>query len=132
MEDPMMSTSFASFIVIVVVCGANHSALADDTEKIPLRVLYLSRGNADQRTEAFTQFFSKKFESCTAVPRDEFERSLLAGVDVVVLDWSQDERRSDRYPSPLGPVETWETPAVLLGSAGLLLAGPWSVIGGVG
>ena len=127
-----MRTSIVSLMAFVVLCGACRAALAGDTEKIPLRVLYLSRGNADQRTDAFTGFFSEKFESCMAVPRDEFERSLLAGVDVVVLDWSQDERRSDKYLSPLGPLETWETPIVFLGSAGLLMASPWLVIGGAG
>ena len=43
-----------------------------------------------------------------------------------------DERDSDKYSSPLGNLDAWNTPTVLLGSAGHLIAGPWYVVGGAG
>jgi hypothetical protein len=55
---------------------------------------------------------------------------MLQGIDVVLLDWSQ--ATSSTYISPLGDLESWDKPMVLLGSAGLMLAGPWSIIGGAG
>ena len=121
------------WIVAVVFCvSLTQRARADEQQKIPLRVLYLAREGEDQRTNAFTEFLTGHFAASRTVPREEFERSLLADADVVVLDWSQRERHVDKYPSPLGPLEEWDKPLVLLGSAGLLIAGPWQVIGGAG
>jgi hypothetical protein len=53
----------------------------------------------------------------------------------VLLDWSQsdvDLAKMAELESPLGPREKWNTPTVLLGSAGLLLAAPWELIGSYG
>ena len=121
------------WIVAVVFCvSLTQRTRADEQRKIPLRVLYLAREGEDQRTEAFTDFLSKHFTTSTTIKREEFERDLVADVDVVVVDWSYRERYVDKYPSPLGPLEEWDKPLVLLGSAGLLIAGPWQVIGGAG
>ena len=53
----------------------------------------------------------------------------------VLLDWSQsdvDLAKMAEITSPLGPRDQWTKPTVLLGSAGLLLAGPWELIGSYG
>jgi hypothetical protein len=80
----------------------------------------------------FAQFLSEKFVSCKTAQRDDFDSELLDGMDVVLLDWSQSERGSREYESPIGPLEKWTKPTVLLGSAGLLVAKPWNVIGAAG
>jgi hypothetical protein len=38
----------------------------------------------------------------------------------------------DKVTSPLGKLEGWSRPTVLLGSAGLFMAGQWQLIGGAG
>jgi len=50
----------------------------------------------------------------------------------VLLDWSQSDSQLAKTPSPLGKIEEWSTPTVLLNSAGLLMAGQWQIIGGAG
>ena len=113
------------------IASATQNAAAAESEKIPLNVLYLARNN-ESRADAFVDFLSNRFARCTTAKREAFEPDLLDGVDVVVLDWSQNERTSRDYKSPIGPLERWETPTVFLGSAGHLIAGPWYVIGGAG
>jgi hypothetical protein len=59
---------------------------------------------------------------------------------VVVLDWTWqdwlDEEKAStgsRPKTPLGSRDTWSTPTVLLGNAGMLLADAWGdIVGGVG
>ena len=99
--------------------------------KIPLRVLYLARSDPE-RSKSFRELFEQHFQTAAVVRREEFVPSQASEFDVVVLDWSQSERASGQYASPLGDLENWSTPTVLLGSAGLLIAGPWNVIGGAG
>ena len=124
--------------------AAFTSPLASAADKLPLRVLYL--GNDPERTAAFEQFLAERFAFAATRMHDAFERKDLERVDVVLLDWSQREAfvpRSDSalpgsFPfavigdSPLGDRDTWTTPTVLLGSAGLLLAGFWEIAGGSG
>lgn len=100
-------------------------------EPIPLDLLYLARDGEPDRTMAFERLLSQEFRDCTVVPREEFEPRHLDGIDVVLLDWSQRER-SGKAVSPIGPLEQWSTPTVLLGSAGLLMADTWQVIGDAG
>ncbi len=101
-------------------------------KKIPLRVVYLARTSDKPRTEAFEKFLKEQFEDAAVVPRDEFDPASAGRADVVVLDWSQQERHDGKYKSPVGPLENCNKPIVMLGSAGLLMAGPWYVIGGAG
>jgi hypothetical protein len=98
---------------------------------IPLRVLYLARSD-EERTRAFVNLFEEHFQAAASVQRDEFVPAQADQYDVVVLDWSQDERSGKEYPSPLGDLANWNTPTVMLGSAGLINAGPWHVLGGAG
>ncbi len=116
-------------IAAVLVGIAQPSASAID--RIPLHLLYLAREGDEVRTRAFEQLFSQRFQSCTVKQREDFQPEYLDGVDVVILDWSQSER-SGKAVSPIGPLEQWSTPTVLLGSAGLLMADAWHVIGDAG
>ena len=107
-------------------------ASAADNAKLPLRVLYLGRDDATSRREAFTSFLQERFENVVTLRRGDFQISKDEAFDVVLLDWAQDEDRIEQYPSPLGKLESWSVPTVLLGSAGLLIAGPWQTVGGAG
>jgi len=102
------------------------------SQKIPLHVLYLAQSGDDARRQSFESLLDEHFARVTVGQRDAFEASQAGDADVVVLDWSQSEDREDGYPSPLGDLENWNTPTVLLSSAGLLMAGPWNVMGGAG
>ena len=124
---PFMAKLFLACVIVLAPLPSSFGA-----EKLPLRVLYLCRQNDDSRTTSFTDFLSERFVSCRTAKRDEFGSEMLDGIDVVLLDWSQSERVSREYESPIGPLEKWNTPTVLLGSAGLLLAKPWNVIGDAG
>lgn len=119
------------FCVGVTVLLASADVGADEG-RIPLRVLYLARSDNGPREQAFTDFFRQEFASVSTRKRNDFVPQDAAGVDVVILDWSQQERGSNEVTSPISPLETWDKPIVFLGSAGLLMAGPWNVIGGAG
>jgi hypothetical protein len=97
----------------------------------PRRVLFV--GNQDtRRTAAFVELLEKHFAEVRVADRKSFKPAAAADVDVVLLDWSQQDTAPARDVSPLGDREEWSKPTVLLGSAGHLLAGPWQVIGGSG
>ena len=129
-----MRSLILSLAVVAGTCYAPIITYSADApgNKLPLSILYLGSQQDQQRSDAFVEYLSSRFTRCLGVTRDGFHREMLTDIDVVILDWSQRERRSKKYESPLGSVESWETPTVLLGSAGHLIAGPWSVIGGSG
>ena len=121
-----------SILVLALAALAIASdGLAEDG-KAPLNVLYLSRQQDADRAEAFRDFLSSRFAMVVTAKREDFHTGLLEGIDVVLLDWPQSERPSSDAASPLGPLETWNSPLVLLGSAGLLQAKSWSVVGSAG
>ncbi len=103
-------------------------------DKAPLRVLYV--GNHDSpRGREYLAFLEENFAGARAAAREGFDPALAADFDVVLLDWSQsdvDIRNFTEAASPLGPRDRWNTPTVLLGSAGLLMSGPWEIAGGYG
>jgi hypothetical protein len=121
----------AQLFALVLLFGANVLAAAA-AEKQPLRVLYLARDNEENRAEAFESLLKDHFTQVAVLKRSDFQPTAAHDFDVVLLDWSQHEERGEKYPSPLGPCENWNTPTVLLGSAGHLIAGPWEVPGGSG
>lgn len=124
-------------LLLSVLCAALSAA---DLAK--LRVTYLTDDNRPGRTAAFTSWLTPLVRSITVVtynrtntpPVDTFMES-----DVVLLDWNQstlhDETEDNwgeqaaRFPIPLGKRETWSTPTVLLGSAGLMVGHAWRVGG---
>lgn len=99
---------------------------------IPLNVLYLGRTKDAERNEAFSEYLSSRFHKCVTEKRVDFQKELLEGIDVVIVDWPQSERISNKSDSPIGPLEEWDKPTVFLGSAGLLMAKAWRVIGDAG
>jgi hypothetical protein len=68
----------------------------------------------------------------TLADRERFDPAKAKDADVVLLDWSQHDTDVRKAKSPFGKLEDWQKPTVLLGSAGLLLAGQWQIIGGAG
>jgi hypothetical protein len=111
--------------------------------KIGLKLLYVgagekATGRAQQkapRSREMVEFLAGEFAEVRAADRDHFERGSERGADVVLLDWSQSEidlQKLATLESPLGPRDEWQTPIVLLGSAGLLLGVPWQLKGGFG
>ena len=110
------------------VVGAEGRAAAADP--LPLRVLYV--GNERDRVADYEAFLKQHFDKVTIAPRKGFDPAAAHDADVVLLDWSQSEDSVDKANSPFGKLEDWSKPTVLLGSAGLLMAGQWQLIGGAG
>ena len=117
--------------LLAVALAAFTQPQATAVERIPFDVLYLARDGDEVRNSAFVQLFRARFRSCIVKQREDFKAEYLEGIEVVVLDWSQGER-SGQAISPVGPLEEWSTPTVLLGSAGLLMAEAWQIIGDAG
>jgi len=116
---------------------------ASHPPKIALDVLFVGAAPdapgkaADRaaRTRDFVRFLGEEFESVRAAARDGFDPASVGDADVVLLDWAQSEvdlGKLGELRSPLGPRDAWAHPTVLLGSAGLLLAGPWQLKGAHG
>jgi dipeptidyl aminopeptidase/acylaminoacyl peptidase len=98
---------------------------------LPLRVLYV--GNAGSpRAREYEVFLKNHFRQVEAVARKGFDPVQAKAFDVVILDWSQQDEALAKAKSPLGNETQWDRPTVLLGSAGLLMAGCWQLIGGAG
>ena len=97
----------------------------------PKRVLFVGNEKTP-RTRAFVELLKKHFARVEVADRKTFEPSAAADADVVLLDWSQRDAKFPHDPSPLGKREAWKKPTVFLGSAGLLVAVQWQIIGGSG
>jgi hypothetical protein len=108
------------------------TASAGDLDK--LKVLFL-RDSGEARPKHFEGFLRENVAQIKVIPRTGFKQSDAEGFDVVLLDWPQSDTARDerkKGSSPLGERSTWAKPTVLLGSAGLNLAGAWKVRGGSG
>ena len=114
---------------IVLTFAAALAAQAPD--RLPQRLLFVGEAKLAERAREFTDFLTPHFAKVTATTHEAFAPAMTENVDVVLLDWhwGQDV---DRANSPLGAFESWHTPLVLLGSAGLNTAIAWDVFGGVG
>jgi hypothetical protein len=104
---------------------------AQAPERLPQRLLFVGEAKLATRAREFTDFLTPHFAKVTATTHEEFKPAMVEDVDVVLLDWHQGGE-VDRANSPLGAFESWHTPLVLLGSAGLNTAVAWDVFGGVG
>lgn len=118
--------------IMLLIVSSIGTVRASENNTLPLRILYISRDNDPSRRDSFVLLLKEHFIHSSVVNRGDFKVSQAEGMDVVILDWSQREPRSASYASPLGRLENWSIPTMLLGSAGLLIAGPWQVIGGAG
>lgn len=117
-------------LAALAVAFVARSAAASPLD-FPRRILFV--GNEDTpRTKAFAELLEKHFAEVRVANRKDFDPASVAGVDVVLLDWSQQEAKFPKDPSPLGARASWKTPTVFLGSAGLLVAVQWQIIGGAG
>jgi hypothetical protein len=115
----------------LLTAAASAPAAEDPKTPYPLRVLYV--GNRDSaRGKEFAAFFKERFTKVDVADRAGFDPAQARDADVVVLDWSQQDKVPPRDVSPLGDRKRWSKPTVLLGSAGHLMAGPWQVSGGWG
>ena len=126
-----MSQQPVPFIIASMLLIASLVSAQNPDE---LDVLYIGAIETP-RAQSYEAFLTSHFASVRMADRDTFDPATVGDVDVVLLDWSQREvnlmKMSD-IESPLGPREEWSTPTVLLGSAGLLIAGPWQTNGAYG
>jgi hypothetical protein len=106
------------------------AATADELP-VSLRVVYV--GNTkNPRASSFTSFLKKHFTRVAAADYASFVPAALHDADVVLVDWSQSDGDLRNTSFPLGRLEDWSKPTVLLNSAGLLVAARWQLIGGAG
>ena len=145
----MLRLSLLSWTTLLAISGVAPSQsepASKSPPKQPLRVLFLGEIGVP-RTQEFQTFLSERFTSVRVAGRWTFDRALLSDSDVVVLDWPQpagiskwmlsrsNEKGAAPPPipsSPLGTLESWTIPTVLLGSAGLNVAWTWGVKGDFG
>jgi hypothetical protein len=124
-----MRTAIACLALLTVGLGSSAASAAEAV--LPLRILYVGTGGSP-RARDFENFLKKHFAQVRAADRAGFDPAMAQSADVVLLDWSQADPDARRGQSPLGSRANWSRPTVLLDSAGLLLAGPWQLIGGAG
>jgi len=123
-----MFVAIQSLLVAAFLAGP---LAAGEGQVLPLRVLYLGNTKGE-RAQEFAKFLKGHFAQATIADRADFVPSKADAIDVVILDWSQSETDVRKAKSPFGELKDWSKPTVLLGSAGLLLAGSWQLIGGAG
>jgi len=143
----LTTTRILSVLIFAAATGITAHAQTDATQehapKIELKLLFIGAApdaqgkNTDRaaRTRGFADFLGGEFTSVRVVARDGFDPQSTGDADVVLLDWSQTEvdiSKMRELKSPLGARDAWSHPTVLLGSAGLLLAGPWQLKGAHG
>jgi hypothetical protein len=135
-----MKRALAGLLFLCLGQAGLLPAQAAAPTKQPLRILFLG-DPASPRTTDFAAFLGERFTSVRTGDRWSWDRALLAEVDLVVLDWPQQDGISkwmlgkDRTvppKSPLGARAEWTRPTVLVGSAGLNTAWAWNVKGGWG
>lgn len=123
----------AAFITVLAASSLGLSSQAQ--EHADLRVLFV--GDDEERAVVFTEFLGDHFENVERAKRTGFNPDMAGDFDVVMLDWSQREIDYQNggmaaLESPLGARDSWDTPTVLIGSAGLLIAAPWQTSGSYG
>ncbi len=116
---------------LVILWSLLPTLAAQAPARLPQRVLYVGETANAERAREFAEFLAPRFAKVAATTHDAFTAEATKDIDVVVLDWHQGGA-SDRTKSPLGELENWNKPLVLLGSAGLNTAIAWNVFGGVG
>lgn len=115
-----------------ILCSLFAGALvAQAPDRLPQRLLFVGEKAHEARLREFADFLTPRFAKVTTTTHAEFRAAMTNDVDVVLLDWHQGGDL-DRTRSPLGELEAWDKPLVLLGSAGLNTAVAWNVFGGVG
>ena len=121
----------AAILFLLVLTGVGSAAEAGRKAAVPLSVLYVG-DTRSPRAGDYESFLKKYFRQVRVANREGFDPATAKSADVVLLDWSQSDADVRKAKSPFGKLEDWNRPTVLLGSAGLLLAGQWQIIGGAG
>ena len=121
---------YALIAIVLLVNGwVQKSAGAEPS--LPLAVLYVGKVDSSRAAD-FSRALKAHFARVTVADRIGFDPARTGRTDVVLLDWSQGESLPQDAVSPFGKLADWGKPTVLLGSAGLLLASNWQIIGGAG
>jgi hypothetical protein len=120
-----------AILFLLLLTGGGGAAGAERKAAVPLSVLYVGDSKSP-RAGDYESFLKKNFRQVRVANREGFDPATAKSADVVLLDWSQSEADVRKAKSPFGKLEDWDRPTVLLGSAGLLLAGQWQIIGGAG
>ncbi len=119
-----------SAVAVALTTFVSSQAVASGVS-FPRRVLFVGAPDSP-RTTSFVELLKKYFTEVRVADRKTFDPSSADDADVVLLDWSQSEANFPNDPSPFGDRKAWKRPTVFLGSAGLLVAKQWRVIGGSG
>jgi hypothetical protein len=136
----MRNTSIIVSVAAALAAAAPAPAQDEHEARHPLQVVFVGDGEGVRR-DAYVGFLREHFARVTSVARESCKPADLRDADVVLLDWSQqdgviawmnDAEAKEKRECPLGPRADWETPTVLLGSAGLNVACAWDVRGGSG
>lgn len=117
--------------LVAIVVGTLAGPVSASPPNFPRRLLFVGNPNTP-RTKSFVDLLKKHFVEVRVAKREGFDPSLANDADVVLLDWSQGEAKFPNDPSPFGDRKSWKKPTVFLGSAGLLVAVQWQIIGGSG
>ena len=120
-----------AILILLLLTGVGSVAGADRQAVVPLSVLYVGDSKSPRAVD-YESFLKKYFRQVRVANREGFDPATAKSADVVLLDWSQSDADVRKAKSPFGKLEDWNRPTVLLGSAGLLLAGQWQIIGGAG
>lgn len=120
-----------SLIFAGIVAGLGLAPASAAEALLPLHVLYV--GNAKSpRAEHFETFLKKHFAQVELADRVGFDPVRARDADVVLFDWSQADSRLPETALPLGRLDQWSKPTVLLNHSGLLVAEHWHVVGDFG
>lgn len=122
-----------------VVLALSLGAAAQDRSLNPALHVAFVGDLQSPRGKYFVQFLRAQFPRVDTVERAMCTPDQLRTADVVVLDWPQeqgvmkwlDDKQAPRH-SPFGELSRWDRPTVLIGSAGLNLAGLWNLPGTYG
>lgn len=120
-----------TFLKTLTAAGLWPAHARAGSDRLPLRALYVGKAKS-ARADDYAAFLRRHCAHADVADRDGFEPVAAKDADVVLLDWSQPDGDLRTAACPLGKFEAWAKPTVLLGSAGLLVAAKWSLIGGAG
>lgn len=121
---------------LLAVCLFAASVLAQEPSANPrLHIAFVGKLDSE-RGKSFVQFLRQQFARVTPVAIEGCAPEKLRTADVVVLDWEQADGvmawlndKQKAHDNPLGTVDRWDRPTVLIGSAGLNVAADWNLPG---